>query len=98
MVLLSSFGLICMQSWKTHSPEAACLHGIKEASLQKIGIGACNCSSILMTIKREKCRLHLPDLKFSSLLSACCYNLIEISGVEDDNCCGVAKLAYRGTL
>lgn len=74
------------------------MHGIEEASLQKIGFDVCNDFSILMATKRAKCRLHKqPYLTFSSLLSACFYNLTEISGAGDDNWCGIVRLTYGGT-
>lgn len=51
-----------------------------------------------MAIKRANCRLHKkPYLTFSSLLSACVYNLTEVSGAEDDNWCGVVGLTYGGS-
>lgn len=74
------------------------MHRIEEASLQKIGFDMCNYFGILMAIKSSKCRLQKhPYLTFSSLLSACCYILIEISGAKDGNWCGVVWLTYRGT-
>lgn len=74
------------------------MHRIKEASLQKIGFDVCDYFGILMAIKRAKCGLQKqPYLTFSSLLIACCYILIEISGAEDGNWCGVVWLTYRGT-
>lgn len=75
------------------------MHGIKAASLKKIRSDVCNYFTILVAIKKAKCRLRKQAyLTFSSLLSVCIYNLIEISGAEDDNWCGVVRLTYGGTL
>lgn len=77
------------------------MHGIKEASLQKIGLFGIligNYFGILMAVKKAECRLHeQPYFTFSSLLSACFYNLTEISGAEYNSCCGDVRLTYGGT-
>lgn len=76
---------------------STCLESRKHLYRKQSPIDECNYFCILMVIERTKFSLYKQVYSpFYLLLSTCFYNIIDISGAEDGNWCGVALLTCEG--